>query len=172
MVGAGVERTVSGDYRESHGVNEVPVRVWRVGRSSESRYLLVLRDDSGAVLPMAIGPCEAVAIWAALRRQAEEEAEPPAPGTHDLLCALIERLGGRLTKVVIDDLWNQKYYAKLHVARNGEVLTIDARPSDSVAMGLRANVPLFAAPSVLEAANADEDADQDAAPPDEDLSDL
>jgi len=153
-------------------MSEVPVRVWRVGRSTESRYLVVLRGDSGAVLPMTIGPCEAIAIWAAMR---DRGAEPGSyvPGTHDLLCALIERLGGRLTKIVIDDLWNEVYYAKLHVARNGQTLTIDARPSDSVAVALRTKAPLLVASEVLEAANAPQDeSEEDIATPDTDLGDL
>jgi len=133
-------------------MDDIRVRVWRVGRSSESQYLLVLRGDGGAILPMTIGPCEAIAIWSALRHNDEEDEIFQGPGTHDLLCALIERFGGRLTKVVIDDLWNQVYYAKLHVALNGSALTIDARPSDSVAIALRLKAPLFVAPAVLEAA--------------------
>lgn len=155
---------------EDRAVSEVPVRVWRVGRNPEAHYLLILRDGSGALLPMTIGPCEALAIWAMLHPGRE------APGarqsrTHDLLCSLIERLGGRLVKVVIDDLWNQVYYAKLHLAVDGKMLTVDARPSDSVAIALRLGAPLFASPSVLDATHlggesaaarepAEEDSDQ------------
>jgi len=163
---------VTGGFRGSQDMSEVPVRVWRVGRSSESRYLVVLRDDSGAVLPMTIGPCEAIAIWAVMH---DRETDPGSyvPGTHDLLCALIERLGGRLTKIVIDDLWNEVYYAKLHVARDGQNLTIDARPSDSVAVALRTKAPLFVAANVLEAANAPQDeSEEEITPLDTDLSDL
>jgi bifunctional DNase/RNase len=137
-------------------MSEVPVRVWRVGRNSDSQYLLILCDDGDTLLPMTIGPCEAVAIWSVLR-PGRVQAAGRRPATHDLLCALIERLGGRLTKVVIDDLWNQVYYAKLHLAVDGEVLTIDARPSDSIALALRAGAPLFASDSVLEAAREGEE---------------
>jgi bifunctional DNase/RNase len=145
-------------------MSEVPIRVWRVGRNSDSQYLVILCDDGDMLLPMTIGPCEALAIWSALRpRQAP--AVLGRPGTHDLLCALIERLGGRLLKVVIDDLWNQVYYAKLHLAVNGEVLAVDARPSDSIALALRLGAPLFAAASVLEAARQEEEPPPDAAQP-------
>jgi bifunctional DNase/RNase len=128
-------------------MSEVRVHVWRVGRNSDSQYLLVLRDDLAHLLPMVIGPCEALSIWSVLR--------PPSgsrrPTTHDLLCALIERLGGKLVRVVIDDLWNKVYYAKLHIAVDGQLVTVDARPSDSVAVALRMNAPLFAADSVVAA---------------------
>jgi len=133
-------------------MSEVPVRVWRVGRNSDSQYLLILRDGAGSLLPMTIGPCEAIAIWSVLSRDGRKTVLRGS-GTHDLLCTLIERLGGRLSKVVIDDLWNQVYYAKLHIAVDGATISVDARPSDSIALALRLDAPLFASESVLEAAN-------------------
>ena len=131
-------------------MSEVRVEVWRLSRTSDSQYLLILRDHSRQALPMVIGPCEAMAIWRALRTH-----RPPEPAmTHDLLRELIERLGGRLVKVVIDDLWNGIYFAKLHLAVDGEALAVDARPSDAVAVALRMNAPLFASESVLLAAES------------------
>ncbi len=148
-------------------MSEVPVEVWRLSRTSDSQYLLILRDHSRQALPMVIGPCEAMAIWRALRTHRPAEPAPrPASGgpgwrplglaamTHDLLRELIELLGGRLVKVVIDDLWNGIYFAKLHLAVDGEALTVDARPSDAVAVALRMNAPLFASESVLLAAES------------------
>jgi bifunctional DNase/RNase len=134
-------------------MDEVPVKVWRVGRNSDSLYLLVLRGESDQALPMVIGPCEAMAIWSVL--QEKEEASRRLT-THDLLRDLVERLGGRVVKVVIDDLWNGVYYAKLHIAADSEVVTVDARPSDAVAVALRTEAPLFATDSVLEAAQEPE----------------
>ncbi len=134
-------------------MDEVPVKVWRVGRNSESQYLLVLRGESDEALPMVIGPCEAMSIWSVLQ---EKEEASRRPMTHDLLRELIERLGGRVVKVVIDDLWNGVYYAKLHIASDGEVVTVDARPSDAVAVALRTEAPLFATDSVLAAAQEPE----------------
>src|SRR5574340_299261 len=137
-------------------MGDIPVRVWRVGRNSESTYLLVLRDDAGSALPMTIGPCEAIAIWSALSHTEEQEIFE-GPGTHDLLCARIETMGCRLTKVVIDDLWNEVYYAKLHLALDGQTMTVDARPSDSVALALRAQAPLYVSSTVMEAAGQAEE---------------
>ncbi|UCC69615.1 MAG: bifunctional nuclease family protein [Armatimonadota bacterium] len=139
-------------------MEEVPVKVWRVGRNSDSQYLLVLQGDSEQALPMVIGPCEAMAIWSVLQ---EEGEAPRRPMTHDLLRDLIARLGGRVVKVVIDDLWNGVYYAKLHIAVDGEVVTVDARPSDAVAVALRTDAPLFATDSVLAAASEPETRDED-----------
>ena len=133
-------------------MSEVRVRVSRLVRNSDSQYLLVLQDDASHLLPMVIGPCEAMAIGSVLRPQGEAPVSR-RPTTHDLVSRLIEGLGGRVTKVVIDDLWNGVYYAKIHVAVGEEVRTIDARPSDGVAIGLRAEALLYAAESVLAAAN-------------------
>jgi bifunctional DNase/RNase len=130
-------------------MTEVRVRAWRVGQSSESQYLLVLRDDAQNVLPMVIGPCEALAIWSVMHR---DQVELPGPMTHDLIQDLIERLGGRLVKVLVDDLWNGVYYARLYLAVDGEVLTVDARPSDAIAVALRMDAPLFASESVMTSA--------------------
>lgn len=131
----------------------MPVKVWRLGRNSDSQYLLILRGEEERPLPMVIGPCEAMAIWSVVGRGESKERRPM---THDLLRDLVEQLGGRIVKVVIDDLWNGVYYAKLHIAVDGEVVTVDARPSDAVALGLRAEAPLFATDSVLVAASAPE----------------
>lgn len=142
-----------------------------MGRNSDSQYLLVLRDDVAHLLPMTIGPCEAYSIWSVLR----PDDHPRRQMSHDLLCTFIKRLGGRLVKVVIDDLWNKVYYAKLHIAVDGEVMTVDARPSDGIAVALRLDAPLFAAASVLAAAVEPEeraDTEDERRQPDIDLDDV
>ncbi len=138
-------------------MEEVPLRVWRVGRNSDSQYVLLLQGGSEEPLPMVIGPCEAMAIWSVLQ-ESEESARRPT--THDLLRDLIERLGGQVVKVVIDDLWNGVYYAKLHIAVDGETVSVDARPSDAVAVALRTDAPLFAMEAVLAAAGEPEEGDE------------
>jgi len=151
-------------------VSEIRMRVWRVGRRSDSQYLLILRDDWGSPLIMVIGPCEAVAIWSALRNDPVAE-RIRVPATHDLIETMLERLGGKLEKVVVDDLWNGVYYAKLHLAVNGERITIDGRPSDAVALALRVRAPLYVTEEVM-AASREADSppaapDEEGAPPDE-----
>lgn len=142
---------------------EVRVRVWRVEPHSPAQFLLVLIDDQQQLLPMSIGLCEAVSIQSIVKRN---QAFPRLDNTHDLLGALITRLGGRLSKVVIDDLWKKVYFAKLHIALNGETVTIDARPSDAVAIALRMGAPLYATDLVLAAANEpDDQPETDESPP-------
>jgi bifunctional DNase/RNase len=139
-------------------MSEVRVRVWRVEPHSQSQFLLVLMDESQRLLPMTIGLCEAMAIESVVRTS---DASPRSGMTHDLLGVFITRLGGRVAKVVIDDLWNKVYFAKLHLALDGQVVSVDARPSDAVAIALRMEAPLFATDAVMAAANEPEAAETD-----------
>lgn len=106
---------------------------------------LVLLSDGSRKLPIVIGIAEAVSISHAL-----EKVTPDRPLTHDLFRALIDRLGGRVEKVVIDDLWNKVYYAKLFVTVGKEVFEIDSRPSDAIAIAARFEAPIFVAEGILE----------------------
>jgi len=143
------------------------MRVWRVGRRSDSKYLLILCDDWGSPLVMEIGPCEAVSIWSAMRgKPARRIQDPEGPGAegeraripaaHDLIDVMLTRLGGKLEKVVIDDLWNGTYYAKLHLAVDGQHMTVDGRPSDCVALALRARALLYVTEEVMAASREDD----------------
>ena len=97
-----------------------------------------LQDDEGRDLTISIGPFEAMAISLVM-----EGTQLDRPMTHDLLKAVIERMGGDLDRVVIDDLWNATYYAKLYVRLGGEELEIDSRPSDAIALAVRFGCPIF-----------------------------
>src|SRR5262249_20215734 len=108
--------------------------------------IIVLRDASGdAVLPIWVGIFEANAIAMML-----EKIPPPRPMTHDLLRSLIETLRARVESVVITDLRDNTFYALIHLRRGDEKLTVDARPSDAMALALRANAPIFVEDAVLE----------------------
>jgi uncharacterized protein len=112
--------------------------------------IVVLRDERGEVLlPIWIGVFEANAI--ALRL---ENVETPRPMTHDLLRSALEQLGGQIEKIVISELRDSTFYARIHVQRNGDAIEIDARPSDAIALALRSEAPIFVLAPVLEAAQA------------------
>ncbi|MFB3882118.1 MAG: bifunctional nuclease family protein [Armatimonadota bacterium] len=141
-------------------MTENRVRVWRIEPHSDAQFLLVLTDDAQQLLPMTIGLCEAMAIESVARTGS---TIPRYGTTYELLQDLITRLGGRLAKVVIDDLWHKVYFAKLHLQVDGKSVTVDARPSDAVAIALRLGAPLYATDSVMAAANEPEQPE----PPDE-----
>lgn len=111
---------------------------------SISRFVLL--SDGERKLPILIGPYEAQAISLPL-----EGTRPDRPMTHDLVKAVLDRLDTNLDRVVIDDLWNTVYYAKLYIRTNKEEMEIDARPSDAIALAVRFDVPIFVADGILEA---------------------
>jgi len=108
--------------------------------------VVILREAEGErILPIWIGPGEAQAI----RRILAEEPFP-RPLTHDLLVLIVEGLKARVSRVVISDLRDSTFYATVIVQRDGEVLSIDARPSDSIAVALRAKAPIFVNEELLQ----------------------
>jgi len=106
----------------------------------------VLRESEGTrVLPIFVGPCEAQAIARLLKREAF-----PRPLTHDLLALLIEGLHAKVSRVVITELKEGTYFASLFLTRGQEVLSVDARPSDSIAVALRAEASLYVNEELLQ----------------------
>jgi bifunctional DNase/RNase len=108
---------------------------------------VLLVDGRGRRLPIWIGKCEAIAIQ--LKLQGLGVARPM---THDLLCNSVERLGGRVTRLLIDDFWQSMFYAKLCLEVEGstEEMQVDCRPSDGLAMAVRLGVPILVRDDVLE----------------------
>lgn len=118
----------------------------------ENRHeqLVVFREkDGNRFLPVVIGLPEIHAIKLKLGN-----VKPPRPMTHDLMLKVIHELGGKILKVVIDKLENNTFHAKIHVLKSeGNEVVVDSRPSDSVAIALRAQVPVFAEEEVLNKAS-------------------
>jgi bifunctional DNase/RNase len=124
---------------------------------------VLLRDEEGRVLPIAIGVCEAAAIHVRLMPDASA-AHVRRPWSHDLIVAMLERLGARLDHVVVDDLANETFFATLHLTCRGRELVMDTRPSDAIALLLRTSAPLLVNEEVMdEAAFRPDVADEDGA---------
>ena len=116
--------------------------------SSGGAYALVLGEIEGnRRLPIIIGAFEAQAIALEL-----EKIQPPRPMTHDLLRDTFEAVGGEVMAVVIDELRDGTFFAKIRFRHEGEDGQLDARPSDAVALAVRVDAPIFVAPEVLEEA--------------------
>ena len=109
--------------------------------------VIVLKEKNGErYLPIVIGIIEATAI-----KMKVSGFQPPRPLTHDLLNNLIIQMGAKLEKVLVTKLESNIFYAKLMVRKNdGEIIEVDARPSDSIALALRAGAPIFVKEEVLE----------------------
>ena len=111
----------------------------------DTDQVIVLNEvDGDRSLPIVIGLFEAESIDRRVKG-----IETPRPLTHDLIVSAVERLGGELRDIVISELKNHTYYAKLRIAHNGGTVEIDCRPSDAVAVAVTARVPIFVNESVL-----------------------
>src|SRR5579862_4401272 len=108
--------------------------------------IVILRDaDNQRVLPIWVGPVEANSIALQI-----ENVSSPRPMTHDLIVHLLRELGGTLNRVIIEDLKDNTFYAYLEIVANGEPLLLDVRPSDALAVALRAKARVFVHPRVLD----------------------
>ncbi|MEM8599723.1 MAG: bifunctional nuclease domain-containing protein [Bacteroidota bacterium] len=116
--------------------------------SSGGAYALVLGEVNGnRRLPIIIGAFEAQAIALEL-----EKIQPPRPMTHDLLRDLFDALDAEVTDVIVDDLREGTFFAKIRYEFDGEESQLDARPSDAVALAVRTDAPIFVMASVLDEA--------------------
>jgi len=123
---------------------EVKVESIQVSLMSEHRVILLKEIDAERLLPIFIGPYEAEAIAIRLR-----DIELPRPLTHDLLNSVISEMGGKLSHVTVNALRNDTFYAYLTVDMDGQQLEIDSRPSDAIALAVRAEVPIFVEDEVM-----------------------
>lgn len=150
------ELTSEVENKRPRQLDEKEVKVMGVYEHQEqgmpATAFVLLKDNSGRQVFIFIGRFEAVAISVAI-----EGAAYPRPMTHDLLKIVIERLGGKVDRIVIDDLWQQTYYAKIHISITNQMVDIDARPSDAIALALRFGAPIFMAESVLQQSAIDEE---------------
>jgi uncharacterized protein len=127
---------------------EVKVQSLGLDRASNTPVVILQEMDGDRVLPIWIGPGEASAIAMQLA-----DMKFSRPLTHDLLVAAVKGLGGRLKRVVISRVSDSTYYAELVIHRDGEVIKVDARPSDSIAVALRSEARIFASDGLLERAS-------------------
>lgn len=123
--------------------------------------IVILKDPDGQrVLPIWVGAVEANAVALQI-----ENVAPPRPLTHDLVRSILVELGAVLTRVVIHDLRESTFFAYLELRQGSDVTLVDVRPSDALALALRAKAPVFVHPRVLDRASSTdisaEDADQD-----------
>jgi bifunctional DNase/RNase len=119
----------------------------RVSLMSQDRVVVLKDHETERYLPIWIGPFEAEAIRVEL-----QGVEVTRPLTHDLLKAVIKSLGGELEYILVNDLRNDTFFARLLVKANGHDLEIDSRPSDAIALAVRMKVPIYVAEMVMDKA--------------------
>src|SRR3989304_2335109 len=119
----------------------------RVSLMNYQRVVILKEKDSDRYLPIWIGPDEADAIATRL-----QEVSVVRPLTHDLLRSIIDALGATVNYILVSDLANDTFFARIAMEVDGRSLEIDSRPSDAIALAVRAQVPIYANESVLEKA--------------------
>jgi hypothetical protein len=124
---------------------EVTVAQLGLDRTTNSPVVILREKDGARVLPIWIGPAEASAI--AMEMQG---IKPPRPMTHDLLKTVISGLGASMRRVHISAIKDKTYFAELWLARDDHLFQLDARPSDSIALALRMNAPIFTEAELLD----------------------
>jgi bifunctional DNase/RNase len=113
---------------------------------TSDQQIIVLKERHGTRgFPIVIGIVEIFAIDRRLKG-----IKPPRPMTHDLLANIIERLGAKVERIVIDDLRNHTFFAKIHLNVDGRKVTVDSRPSDAIALCAAIDAPIYVADHVFD----------------------
>ena len=119
----------------------------RVSLMNYQQVVILKEKMAERYLPIWIGPAEAEAIRLKLQNVAV-----PRPLTHDLLLSVIDTLGATVNSIIISDLKSDTFYARIILNTNGGQMEVDSRPSDSMALAVRAEVPIYAEDAVLDKA--------------------
>jgi uncharacterized protein len=132
----------------------VELTVDRVAYDTQQQRAIVLlrHKESERYLPILVGPLEASAIAMAI-----EGFEPPRPQTHDLLKLILDRLGVKVSGILIDDVRDETFFAQISLTSGETVVEVDSRPSDAIALALRAEAPIKALERVLDVAGVSAD---------------
>jgi len=126
---------------------EMTIDSIRVSMVNYQHVVILKEKESDRYLPIWIGPAEADAISVKLQNM-----DIARPLTHDLLSSVIGTLGASVNLIVVSDLLNDTFYAKILLYNNGKTLEIDSRPSDAIALAVRVTAPIYAEESVLDKA--------------------
>ena len=126
---------------------ELEIESIRVRQETQQRAVVLKVKDSDLYLPIFIGQFEVAAIRFKLMN-----VEVERPMTHDLLGSVIDDLGGTIHSIVVSELKNDTFFAKIVIDTNGTLIEIDARPSDALALAVRSEAPIYAEDDVVEKA--------------------
>ena len=119
-----------------------------INETSDQQIIMLKEREGDRSFPIVIGIVEIFAIDRRLKG-----LKPPRPMTHDLLANVIDGLGATIEKIIINDLRNHTFYARIHLTINGKSVEIDSRPSDAIALGVASETPIFVANHVFDKAS-------------------
>ena len=116
-----------------------------INENNEQQIIFLKEVEGERTFPIVIGIFEATSIDRRVKG-----IPNPRPLTHDLVASVVENMGGELQDVFISELREHTYFAKLRIRMNGEIVEVDSRPSDAIALAVTASVPIFVAEDVLD----------------------
>ena len=119
-----------------------------INETSDQQIILLKEKHGSRSFPIIIGIVEIFAIDRRIKG-----IKTPRPMTHDLLASVIDSLGAKIEKIVINDLREHTFYARIYLAIEGKVIEVDSRPSDAIALGVASNTPIFVAEHVFDQAD-------------------
>jgi len=125
----------------------VEAEIWTIARTDQGNAVLLRPTGSDAAVPIFIGQLEAQSILIGLGN-----VPMPRPLTHDLFLSVLGKFGITVERIEITDLKDGTFYSKLILGKNGELIAVDARPSDSIALAVRVKCPVFIAESIIDEA--------------------
>ena len=115
-----------------------------ISETSDQQVIVLKEKDGERSFPIIIGIFEAVAIDRRLKG-----FELPRPLTHDLLAGVIAEMGGTVERIVVNDLRDSTFFARVHIRQDGRAVEVDSRPSDAIALAVRVECPVYVEDSVL-----------------------
>ncbi len=121
-----------------------------ISENHEQQVIMLHEVEGEQSFPIVIGIFEATSIDRRVKK-----LESPRPLTHDLVASVVEQLGGELQDICINELREHTYYAQLRIRQNGELIQVDCRPSDAIALAVTARVPIYVAEDVIDEAQSD-----------------
>jgi bifunctional DNase/RNase len=139
------ERTNERVEREADVPVQMELRRIIISEIHEQQVIMLKEVEGDRHFSIMIGIFEATSIDRRVKKMAS-----PRPLTHDLVANVIENLGGELRDIYISELRDHTYYAKLRIRQNGEMIEVDTRPSDAIALAVTASVPIYVSEDVLE----------------------
>jgi bifunctional DNase/RNase len=159
------ERQAEGENLHPKKLYEKEVKVAAVYEqraiTGDRAFFVQLKDQRDREIKVYVDYTQATSI-----AMANEGMRYQRPLTHDLTRTIIERIGWKIDHILIDDLYNETFYAKLSLSRGSESLDIDCRPSDAIALALRSRAPIYVAEEVLKSASREETGSQEDNSPD------
>jgi bifunctional DNase/RNase len=145
LYNVGIRSSVLTDEREALVPVHMELKRIIISEIHEQQVVMLKEVDGDRSFSIMIGIFEATSIDRRVKR-----LPSPRPLTHDLVASVVENMGGEIRDVYISELKDHTYFAKLRIRQNGEMVEIDSRPSDAIALAVTANVPIYVSEDVLE----------------------